>query len=87
MKDELRACVMDTTTTADLGAVQSIRVNPESARTYYPATPKFITGRWDPKPDITAYELALCLPLLTGEYLTREKWEALGPANRHIAIG
>lgn len=47
---------------------------------------RYITARWDPKPDITAYELALCLPIVVGGHLTREKWDALGAANRHIVI-
>jgi len=45
---------------------------------------------YKPLPDITAYELALILPLLLscviyhGNGFTREEWEKLGTARRHL---
>ena len=47
--------------------------------------PKYVNATWDPQTDITAYELALLLPLfIVGSTLTEEKWESLGSATRHI---
>lgn len=38
----------------------------------------------DPKPDMTAYELATLLPFFLGKMMTEEDWQALGAAQRHL---
>lgn len=44
-----------------------------------------VTAQWAPKSDITAYELALCLPyFMPGAVLTEQAWESLGDAQRHF---
>lgn len=46
----------------------------------------FVRCRYEPQPDITAYELAQIIPYFAGGHLTRKAWEKLGSANRHLPI-
>jgi hypothetical protein len=46
---------------------------------------KYITAAYEPKEDITAYELALILPyVMTGKRMTEDDWKAMGTATRHL---
>lgn len=53
-----------------------------------PVTMRFrsaaIPCRWEPKPDITSYELAQLIPFFHGQWMTEEKWAELGDATRHL---
>ena len=43
-----------------------------------------IFASYQPKSDITAFELAQLLPYLTGKHLYPDDWERLGMACRHL---
>ena len=47
--------------------------------------PTPIVCDWKPETDITAYELALLLPYLSGKLLYESDWKQLGSASRHLA--
>lgn len=46
--------------------------------------PKYVNVSFDPKEDITAYELAKILPFFHGQHMTEDAFNALGGANRHL---
>lgn len=51
----------------------------------YLTLPKYVSCSYEPKPDITAYELAIILPFFMGGHgMTEKDWEALGDARRHL---
>lgn len=45
---------------------------------------KSVNATFEPKEDITAYELARLLPYLHGRPLTEVEWESLGHVARHL---
>lgn len=51
---------------------------------YMHESPKIIHADYEPKPDITAYELACLMPMLLGNPLTEMGWIAIGTAARHL---
>lgn len=53
------------------GCIQWVTVRPVSAR-------------FEPQPDITAYELAQLLPFVVGRSMWEADWSALGTAQRHL---
>lgn len=48
------------------------------------AQPPAIKADFRPRPDITAFELAIILPFILSEPLTEETWQNLGPITRHL---
>ncbi len=44
----------------------------------------YVTARFDPQPDITAYELAQLFPYINGAPLREADWVALGEKQRHL---
>jgi hypothetical protein len=46
--------------------------------------PTYVNASFEPKEDITAYELAKILPFFHGQHMTEEAFAALGSANRHL---
>ena len=47
--------------------------------------PDELQGVFDPQPDITAYELAVLMPIFL-HGMTRQVYDALGPMQRHIRL-
>ena len=45
---------------------------------------RFVSCSFDPKPDITAYELAVLLPYFHGRQMTESDWDSLGEMQRHL---
>jgi hypothetical protein len=44
----------------------------------------YIETTYDPKPDITVYELALLLPYMIRVPIDQAAWDKLGTATRHL---
>ena len=59
-------------------------INSESWTFKEPSDP-YLLGTFEPQPDITAYELAIILPMIFSG-MTREFYDQLGPMQRHIRL-
>lgn len=57
---------------------------PAKGVVYLRENPKIIHADYEPKPDITAYELACLMPMLLGNPLTEAGWIDIGTASRHL---
>ena len=45
---------------------------------------KTVSAAFDPKEDITAYELAKCLFMIHGQHFFEDEWDSLGSWTRHF---
>jgi hypothetical protein len=53
----------------------------------FAADPSFgevVRFRFEPRPDITAYELALLMPYLLGKQPSEADWQFMGAEQRHL---